>query len=63
VRLWNFRTEQYDEDVTIDDANVTDYYPENLILQNYYAIAREQGEQPIQAYQTILSMITWPQMG
>ena len=63
MKLWNFTTERYDDPVTITDANVKNYYPANLILENLYAALRDQGEQPRQAYQAVLERITWPQIG
>jgi hypothetical protein len=55
MRLWNFKTTQYDEVTTITDANASNYMPENKILENRYAMLRDQGEQPIQALSAILA--------
>jgi hypothetical protein len=63
MNLWNFKTGNRDTNVTVTDSNVTNYYPENKILDNLYASLRDQGEQPLQAYQSILERITWPQIG
>jgi hypothetical protein len=55
MKLWNFRTESYDEVAEITDVNAPDYMPTNKVLENEYAVLRNQGEQPIQALTSILS--------
>jgi hypothetical protein len=56
MKLWNFRTLQYDPNVTtITDTNAFDYMPQNHVAENHYAMQRQQGEQPIQALTQILS--------
>jgi cyclopropane fatty-acyl-phospholipid synthase-like methyltransferase len=49
LKLWNFKTGQFDTVASVTDTNVVNYYPENHVLDNHYAILRDQGEQPIQA--------------
>jgi hypothetical protein len=63
LKLWNFATSQYDTVTTITDANAPNYYPANKVLENIYAVQRDQGEQPIQALQSVLERVTWPQIG
>jgi hypothetical protein len=55
MRLWNFKTETYDEVTEITDANAFNYMPTNHVAENHYAMMREMGEQPIQALAQILS--------
>lgn len=55
MNLWNFQTEQYEQVVTITDANAKLYMPANKVLENQYEMKRNQGEQPIQALDAILS--------
>lgn len=54
MKLWNFQTTSYDEVATITDANALKYMPENKVLENRYAMLRQQNEQPIQAVTAIL---------
>jgi hypothetical protein len=64
MKLWNFTTGAYDPNVTtITDTNAAFYYPANKVLENLYAISRQQGEQPIQSLQAVLERVTWPQIG